>query len=43
MEGQKSLRFHQKDLNFCSEDEQKSHGFGTAERRVINDRILIFG
>jgi len=25
MEGQKALRFHQKDLHLCSEDEQKSY------------------
>ncbi len=29
MEGQKALRFHQKDLNLCSEDERRSYGFGT--------------
>ncbi len=29
MEGQKALRFHQKYLNLCSEDEQRSSGFGT--------------
>jgi len=29
MTGQKALRFHQKDLHLCSEDEQKSYGFGT--------------
>ncbi len=27
--GQKALAFHQKYLNLCSEDERRSHGFGT--------------
>ncbi len=30
LEGQKALGFHQKYLNLCSEDEQRSFGFGTA-------------
>jgi len=34
---------HQKDLNLCSEDEQKSYGFGTTWGWVLNDRILILG
>ncbi len=42
-EGQKALRFHQKHLNLCSEDERRSYGFGTTWGRVINDRIFIFG
>ncbi len=29
IEGQRALRFHQKYLNLCSEDEQRSYGFGT--------------
>ncbi len=29
MQGQKALGFHQKYLNLCSEDEQRSYGFGT--------------
>ncbi len=29
MEGQRALRFHQKYLNLCSEDERSSYGFGT--------------
>ncbi len=29
MEGQKALRFHQKYLNLCSEDERRSYGFVT--------------
>ncbi len=29
MEGQRALRFHQKYLILCSEDEQRSYGFGT--------------
>ncbi len=28
-EGQRALRFYQKYLNLCSEDEQRSYGFGT--------------
>ncbi len=42
MQGQKALRFHQKYLNLCSEDEQRSYRFGTTWRWVINDRIFIF-
>jgi len=33
-EGQKALRFHQKYLNLCSEDERKICGFGTTWGRV---------
>ncbi len=40
MAGQKALKFHQKYLNLCSEDEQRSYRFGTT---AINDRIVIFG
>ncbi len=29
MEGQRALGFHQKYINLCSEDEQRSHGLGT--------------
>ncbi len=29
MEGQRALGFHQKYLNLCFEDEQRSYGFGT--------------
>ncbi len=29
MQCRKALVFHQKYLNLCSEDEQRSHGFGT--------------
>ncbi len=36
MEGQKALRFNQKYLNLCSEDEQMSYG-------LINDIIFILG
>ncbi len=43
MEGQRALRFHQKYLNLCSEDEQRSYGFGTTRGWVISDRIFIFG
>ncbi len=42
-EGLRALRFHQKYLNLCSEDERRSHGFGTTWRWVIYDRIFIFG
>ncbi len=34
--------FHQKYLNLCSEDEQRSCGFGMTWGWVINDRIFIF-
>ncbi len=43
MQGQKALRFHQKYLNLCSEDERRSYEFGTTWEWVINDRILFFG
>ncbi len=43
MGGQKALRFPQKYLNLCSEDEQRSYWFGTAWGRVIKDRIFILG
>ncbi len=42
MEGQRALRFHQNDLNLCSEDEWMSYGFGTTWGWVINHRIFIF-
>ncbi len=29
MQGQRAVRFHQKYLNLCSEDERRSYGFGT--------------
>ncbi len=29
MDDPRALRFHQKHLNLCSEDEQRSYGFGT--------------
>ncbi len=38
-----ALRFHQKYLNLCSEDEQGSYGFETTQGWVINDIIKIFG
>ncbi len=34
---------HQKYLNLCSENEQRSYRFGTTWGWVINDRIFIFG
>ncbi len=42
-EGLRALRFKQKYLNLCSEDEQRSYGFGTTSGWVINDIIFIFG
>ncbi len=43
MQDQKALGFHQKYLNLCSEDKQRSYKFGTTWGWVINDRIFIFG
>ncbi len=43
MQGQKALGIHQKYLNLCSEDEQRSYRFGTTWGWVINDSIFIFG
>ncbi len=43
MKGQRALRFHQKYLNLCSEDERRSYGFGTEWGWIIHDRIYIFG
>ncbi len=43
MEGQKALGFNQKYLNLCSEDEQRSCGFGTTRGCVNNDRTVLFG
>ncbi len=43
MGGQKALRFNQKYLNLCSEDERRSYGFGTTWGWVIDDIIVIFG
>ncbi len=37
MKGQKALRFLQKYLNVCSEDERRSYRFGTTWGWVIND------
>ncbi len=42
MEGQIALRFHQKHLNLCSEDEWRSYRFGTTWGWVMY-RILILG
>ncbi len=42
IQGQKTLRFNQKYLNLCSEDEQRSYRCGTTRGRVINDRIFLF-
>ncbi len=42
MEGQKTLRFHQKYLNLCSKDERSSYGFEMTWGKVINDVIFIF-
>ncbi len=41
-ESQRALRINQKYLIFCSEDEQRSYGFGTTRGGVIND-IIFFG
>ncbi len=43
MEGLRALRFKQKYLNLCSDDERRSYGFGTTWGWVINDIIFIFG
>ncbi len=43
MQGQRALRFHQIYLNLCSEDEQRTYGFGTTWGWVIDDRIFILG
>ncbi len=43
IQGQKSLGFHQKYLNLCSEDEWRSYGFGRTRGWVINDRFFILG
>ncbi len=43
LKSQKALRFHQKYLNLCSEDERRSYRFGTTWGWVINDSIYIFG
>ncbi len=40
MTGQKALGFHQKYLNLCSKDEQRSFGFGKTWEWVINDIIF---
>ncbi len=42
-EGPRALRFHQNYLHLCSEDERRSHGFGTTWGMSENDRIFIFG
>jgi len=38
----KSLRFHQKDLNLCSEDERMSYGFGPTWTWENDDIIFYF-
>ncbi len=43
MEGLRALRFKQKYLNLCSDDERRSYGFGTTSGWVINDILFIFG
>jgi len=37
--GQKALRFNQKDLHLCSEDEWKYYSFGPTLGWVINDNF----
>ncbi len=39
MQGQRAVRFHQKYLNLCSEDERRSYGFGTTGRIGTNDDV----
>ncbi len=43
MEGLIAIRFHQKHLYLCSEDEWRSYGSGIKWGWVINDTILILG
>ncbi len=43
MEGLRVLRFKQKHLNLCSDNERRSYGFGTTSGWVIYDNIFIFG
>ncbi len=43
MKGQRALGLHQKYLNLCSEDEQRSYGFGMTWGWVINYRISFLG
>ncbi len=43
MKGQRALGLHQKYLNLCSEDEQRSYGFGMTWGWVINYIIFILG
>ncbi len=43
MQDLRALRFNQKCLNLCSNNERKSYGFGTTWGWVIKDRIFIFG
>jgi len=38
-----ALRFNQKFLNLCSEDERRSYGVGTTWGWANTDRIFIFG
>ncbi len=39
MKGQRALRFHQKYLNLCSEDEQRTCRFGMTQGWAINDNF----
>ncbi len=43
MEGLRALRFKQKYLNLCSDDERRSYWFGTTSGWVIKEVIFIFG
>ncbi len=43
MEGLRALRFTQKHLNLCSDDERRTYGFGKTSGWVINNIIFIFG
>ncbi len=43
MEGQRALGIHQKYLDLCSENKQRSYGLGTTWGSVNNDRFFNFG
>ncbi len=43
IQGLRALRFDQKYLHLCSEDERRSYGFEKTRGWVINDRIFILG
>ncbi len=43
MEGQKALGFHQKYLDLCSEDEQKSYGLKLHEGEKLMTELSFLG